>query len=59
MLVLTRCLGEKIFINGKEIEVTILNVRGTQVRIGITAPKDIQIMREEIFDKYHPDLEAV
>jgi len=47
MLILTRMIGETIRI-GKEIAVTILDVHGTQVRIGIAAPKDVVVDREEI-----------
>lgn len=47
MLVLTRRPGEKIMI-GEDIEVTIVWVRGTQVRLAITAPKDVPVDREEV-----------
>ena len=48
MLILTRKSGESITI-GNEINVTILNVRGKNVRIGIQAPKSIVVLREEIY----------
>lgn len=48
MLILTRKLGETIRI-GNEIEVTILEVKGKQVRIGIGAPPEIAVHREEIY----------
>ncbi len=48
MLVLTRRTGESIVI-GNEVTVTVLDVRGDQVRIGIDAPKGVQIHREEVF----------
>ena len=48
MLVLTRRVGEAIRI-GDEISVTILGVKGSQVRIGFTAPKEVAVHREEIF----------
>ena len=48
MLVLTRRNGESIVI-GNEVVVTVLEVRGDQVRIGIDAPRDVQIHREEVF----------
>jgi carbon storage regulator len=49
MLILTRKVGE-IVIND-DIKVTILGVKGMQVRIGIDAPKDVQVHREEIFKR--------
>jgi carbon storage regulator len=48
MLILTRKLGETIRI-GNEIEVTILDIKGRQVRVGIAAPPDITIHREEVY----------
>ena len=48
MLVLSRRLGESIVI-GNEIVVRIIDVRGDQVRLGIEAPRDVQIHREEVF----------
>lgn len=48
MLVLTRRPGESITM-GKEIVVTVLEVNGNQVRVGITAPRDVQVLREEIY----------
>jgi carbon storage regulator len=47
VLVLTRKLGEKILI-GEDIEVTVLDVRGDGVRIGIDAPRGVKIQREEV-----------
>jgi carbon storage regulator len=47
MLVLTRKLGEKILI-GDDIEVTVLDIRGDGVRIGIDAPRGVRIQREEV-----------
>ena len=49
MLVLTRSVGERLIIGDGEITLTILDVRGNQVRIGIDAPKDIAVHREEIY----------
>jgi carbon storage regulator len=47
MLVLTRKSGEKILI-GSDIEITVLEVRGSQVRLGIEAPKEVSVLREEL-----------
>ncbi|MXY65141.1 MAG: carbon storage regulator CsrA [Gammaproteobacteria bacterium] len=48
MLILTRRIGESVFI-GEEVRMTVLGVRGTQVRIGINAPKNVPVHREEIY----------
>jgi carbon storage regulator len=50
MLILTRKLGETINI-GENIEVKVLKVRGTQVQLGISAPTEIKVMRQEIAGK--------
>tara|TARA_R110001606_G_scaffold92505_1_gene205695 strand:- start:443 stop:655 length:213 start_codon:yes stop_codon:yes gene_type:complete len=50
MLVITRHPGETINI-GDDTEVTVLGIQGTQVRIGITAPKKINVHREEIYNR--------
>lgn len=50
MLILTRKSGESLMI-GEDVSVTVLGVKGNQVRIGINAPKDISVHREEVFDK--------
>jgi len=50
MLALTRRVGQSIII-GENIEITIVEVKGDQVRIGINAPKSIKILRKEIFDE--------
>lgn len=50
MLVLTRRVGEKLII-GENVTVTMLGVKGTQVRIGIDAPRDVRVDREEIHQR--------
>ena len=50
MLILTRRVGETLKI-GDDIEVTVLGLRGGQVRMGINAPKDIAVHREEVLDR--------
>lgn len=52
MLVLTRSTGERLVIGDEgEVVLTVLDVRGTQVRIGVQAPRHIAVHREEIFER--------
>ena len=57
MLVLTRRIAENIIISD-DIVVSILDINGTQVRLGINAPKDISVHREEVFLKILREKEA-
>jgi carbon storage regulator len=50
MLILTRKVGESLLI-GDDVSITILNVRGNQVKIGVKAPKEISVHREEIYQR--------
>ena len=50
MLILTRRVGESLMI-GDNVNVTVLGIRGNQVRIGVNAPKDVAVHREEIYER--------
>lgn len=50
MLILTRRVGETVMI-GSDITVTILGVKGNQVRVGVNAPKEVPVHREEIYER--------
>ena len=50
MWILTRRVGETVMI-GNEVTVTVLGVKGNQVRVGVNAPKDVAVHREEIYER--------
>ncbi|OOF61995.1 carbon storage regulator CsrA [Rodentibacter sp. Ppn85] len=50
MLILTRKVGESVLI-GDDISITVLNVRGNQVKLGLQAPKEVSVHREEIYQQ--------
>ena len=50
MLILTRKLGETLMV-GDEVTVSVLGIKGNQVRIGINAPKEVSVHREEIYER--------
>ncbi|RDS80283.1 carbon storage regulator CsrA [Dyella psychrodurans] len=57
MLILTRRVGETLMI-GDEVTVTVLGVKGNQVRIGINAPKNVAVHREEIYQRIKGENES-
>ena len=58
MLILTRRVGEKLII-GENVTVTILGAKGNQIRIGIDAPRDISVNREEIYQRILKEREGL
>jgi carbon storage regulator len=57
MLILTRRVGESLMI-GDEVSVAVLGVKGNQVRIGVNAPKDVSVHREEIYERIQQERDA-
>ena len=57
MLILTRRVGETLVI-GDEVTVTVLGIKGNQVRIGVNAPKDVSVHREEIYERIQREKEG-
>lgn len=51
MLILSRRIGETLIIGDREVNVTIMGVKGNQVKLGIDAPENVSIHREEVFNK--------
>lgn len=58
MLILTRRVGETLMV-GDEVTVTVLGVKGNQVRIGVNAPKEVAVHREEIYERIKKEEESV
>ncbi len=54
MLILTRRVGEALMV-GDDTKIVVLGVKGSQIRLGINAPKDVKVHREEIYDKINED----
>ncbi|TLZ19378.1 MAG: carbon storage regulator CsrA [Gammaproteobacteria bacterium] len=57
MLILTRRVGETVMI-GDEVTITVLGVKGNQVRVGINAPKSVAVHREEIYERIKREQQA-
>jgi carbon storage regulator len=57
MLILTRRVGETLMV-GDEVTVTVLGVKGNQVRIGVKAPKHVSVHREEIYERIRAEQQA-
>ena len=57
MLILTRKVGETLMV-GDEVTVTVLGIKGNQVRIGINAPREVSVHREEIYERIKAGADA-
>jgi carbon storage regulator len=57
MLILTRRVGETLMV-GDDVTVTVLGVKGNQVRIGVNAPRDVAVHREEIYQRIQEEKSA-
>lgn len=57
MLILTRRVGETVMV-GDDVTITVLGVKGNQVRIGVNAPKHVSVHREEIYQRIKKEQEA-
>jgi carbon storage regulator len=58
MLILTRRVGERLII-GEDVTITILSLKGNQIRIGIDAPREIKVHREEVFRRIQKERETL
>ena len=57
MLILTRRIGETVVI-GNDVDITVLGVKGNQVRLGVTAPREVSVHREEIYERICDERQA-
>ena len=54
MLILTRRVGEALMV-GDDTKIVVLGVKGSQIRLGINAPRDVKVHREEVYEKINVD----